>query len=82
MNINSLKLSEVADIERLGGRSVSSFADEEAPKGRMLMALVYVFKRRENPNFKFEDAGDIGLEEAMALIANDDDDKSGSGTSD
>lgn len=72
MDINSLKLSEVADIERLGGRSVTTFADDEAPKGRMLMALVYVFKRRENPNFKFEDAGEIGLQEAMALIGVDD----------
>lgn len=71
MDINSLKLSEVADIERLGGRSVTSFSDDEAPKGRMLMALVYVFKRRENPNFKFEDAGEIGLQEAMALIGAD-----------
>lgn len=76
MNINDLKLSEVSDIERLGGRSVTTFANDETPKGRMLQALVYVFKRREDPKFSFEDAGEIGLSEAMALIADDDDDKS------
>lgn len=74
MDINSLKLSEISDIERLGGRSVASFADGEAPKGRMLQALVYVFKRREDPKFKFEDAGDISMTEAMTLLVDDDDD--------
>jgi len=74
MRIDDLKLSEIAEIERLGGRSIAALGEEETPRGRMLQAIAAVVKRREDPKYKFEDAGDLTMEEALALITDPDED--------
>lgn len=74
MNINDLTLAEIADVERLSGRSIATLGDDDTPRGKMLQALVYVIKRKENANFKFEEAGNIPMGEAMELILGDEPD--------
>ena len=74
MRIDELKLSEIAEVERLGGRSIASLGEDDTPRGRMLQALASVIKRREDPNYKFEEAGNLTMSDALSLITGDDDD--------
>ena len=73
MDITELTLAEVADVERLSKQSFSTVADQGSPKGKVLQALAYVIKRREDPKYKFEDAGKLTFTEANALLVGDTD---------
>lgn len=64
--MKQLTLGEMAKVEDLTGRS---FDDENQPRGRYLMALVYVLKRREVPDFQFEDAENMPADEAGELVS-------------
>lgn len=67
--INSkLTLGEIAAIEELSGRSIATLDDNEQPQGKMLAALVYVTKKREDQTFSFKQAMDMDFEEAAALL--------------
>lgn len=74
IKLNELRLSEIAEIEKLSGRPLSSLGDGDTPRGLMLQAIVYVMKRREDPKYKFADAGDFSMEEAMNMIVGDEPD--------
>jgi hypothetical protein len=47
-DVKSLTLGEIDRIEDLSGRSIDSIGDEDAPKGKLLAAMVFVMKRREH----------------------------------
>lgn len=69
LDLSNLTLGEVAFIENKSGMAISSIADEDAPKGLALAAIATVAKRRSGePNFNFEDALALSMEEATALI--------------
>ena len=69
-DFESLTLGEVATIEDLSGQSIGSIANEEAPKGKALAAIVMVIKRRNGePTYTFNQALKVGLKEANALLA-------------
>lgn len=72
-NINSLTLGEVDTIETLTGASIDSIGDDGRPKGKMLAALVYVVKRREDREYTFNQAQTVTLSEAEDLIDFDED---------
>jgi len=72
MDIQHLKLSEVAKIEELSGQSIEAISDTDKPKGKALAALAFVVKRREDPKFKWNDAMDLTFDEAAAIIGFDD----------
>ena len=81
-SFDSLTLGEVAFIEDTSGLSIASIANEEAPKGKSLAALVTVAKRRSGePNFSLMDAMNMPLSEANALLAQseEDDEEEGKG---
>ena len=65
LNIDTLTLADVADLEEVTGRPVDAIFGDQAgePKGRILQALVWVIKRQEDPSFTFEDAGRIRFSE-------------------
>ena len=63
--MKQLTLGEVAKVEDLTGRQ---FDDNAQPRGRYLIALVYVLKRRDNPDFTYEDAENLDANEAGDLI--------------
>lgn len=68
IDIDKLTLGEVAFIEKASNQSIDQLGDEGVPKGNFLCALVFVFKRRENPKYTWNDAKGLGLEEAQEYL--------------
>ena len=60
-NINDLTIAEIVTVEELTGLPFDSMTDPDKPKGKMLQALAYISKRRENPEFTFEMAGELTI---------------------
>lgn len=72
-----LTLGEIAAVENLSGVAIDAITEAGTPKGKALAALAFVVKKRENPDFTFEDALNMSMDDAMALIGDDDDPKDG-----
>ena len=60
-NLNDLTIGEIVTIEELTGLPFDAMTDPDKPKGKLLQAIAYISKRRENPEFTFEMAGDLKL---------------------
>jgi hypothetical protein len=71
MAIQSLTISDIAEIERLSGQPLGDLTDPKAMKGTLMQAIVFVTKRREDSNFTFEMAGNLTMEEMNEVIAED-----------
>jgi hypothetical protein len=77
IDFDTMTLNEIEQIELLTGRSIDSIMDDGAPRGRVFKAIIYVFTKRTNPDFTFEQAGEFSMEQATALFSGDDDPKDG-----
>jgi hypothetical protein len=77
IDFDTMTLNEIEQIELLTGRSIDAIMDDGAPRGRVFKAIIYVFKKRTNPDFTFEQAGEFSMEQATALFSGDDDPKDG-----
>jgi hypothetical protein len=77
INFDTMTLNEIEQIELLTGRSIDSIMDDGAPRGRVFKAIIFIFKKRTDPNFTFEQAGEFSMEQATALFSGDDDPKDG-----
>ena len=77
IDFDTMTLNEIEQIELLTGRSIDSIMDEGAPRGRTFKAIIFVFKKRTNPDFTFEQAGEFSMEQATALFSGDEDPKDG-----
>jgi hypothetical protein len=75
IDFNSMTLNEIELIEQLTGRNIDSIMTEDSPRGRSLKAIIFVFKKRTDPNFTFEQAGDYSLQEATDLFGDAEDPK-------
>lgn len=74
---DKLTLGEIATIEDLSGRSISTLDNEEAPMGKMLAALAMIAKRRNGePKFTWGDALALTMEEAQEAVGLDGDEES------
>lgn len=62
-----LVLGEIAKVEELSGLPASQWG-EDAPRGKFLAALVFVYKRREDKTFTWNDALGLDFEEASAYL--------------
>jgi hypothetical protein len=71
-DFEGLTLNEVETIEQLTGVSIDQVAADGALKGRNLKAIIFVMKRRDNPNFTIDEAGNFSIKEAMALFGGKD----------
>ena len=60
-NLNDLTIGEIVTIEELTGLPFDAMTDPDKPKGKLLPAIAYISKRRENPEFTFEMAADLKL---------------------
>ena len=60
-NLNDLTIGEIVSIEELSGLPFDAMTDPDKPKGKLLQAIAYISKRRDNPEFTFEMAGDLKL---------------------
>lgn len=72
IDVNTLTLGEVSEIERLAGTSISAFGDSNKPQGKLLTAIVYVFERRANPKYKLEEAEAMTFSELNSLFGDSD----------
>ena len=61
IDINSLTIAEVVEIEDRTGMPMDALGQSDKPKGRMLQALAYITKRREDPEFTWEMAGALKI---------------------
>ena len=61
LDISSLTISEIVEVEELTGMPLDSLGQPDKPKGKMLQALAYITKKRDNPDFTFEMAGNIKI---------------------
>lgn len=59
VNLTELKVSEIEEIEAIIEQPIDYAFRAEAPRGKVLRALGYVIKRRTNPEFTLEDAGNL-----------------------
>ena len=74
IDINDLTIAEVVEIEDLTGMPLDALGQDDKPKGRMLQALAYITKKKENPEFTFEDAGKLKITPASSKPDPTDDD--------
>jgi hypothetical protein len=61
IDINSLTIAEVVEIEDRTGMPLDALGQADKPKGKMLQALAYISKRREDPDFTWEMAGALKI---------------------
>ena len=61
VDISDLTIAEVVEIEDRTGLPLDALGDADKPKGRMLQALAYIVKKRENPDFTWEQAGELKI---------------------
>lgn len=67
-DFESLTLDEVETIELITGSSIDTILDDVKPKGKALKAIIFVIRKRTDPNFTIEQAGQIPLAEAQNVF--------------
>tara|TARA_R110000822_G_scaffold123979_1_gene258492 strand:+ start:5908 stop:6153 length:246 start_codon:yes stop_codon:yes gene_type:complete len=80
MDIQKLTLGEVSKVEELSGLPIGALGDDTKPKGKLLIALAYVIKRREDDSYRPHDAEKLTMDEVSELLgfdAGDDTDPKG-----
>lgn len=70
-DFESLTLEEVELIENLTNSSIDEAFSNGKPKGKALSAFVWVVLKRDNPNYKMEDAKKVSLKDALGMIKGD-----------
>lgn len=68
-DFNSLAMSEIAIIEKLGGQGIGTLSDGAAPKGATLAAIAYVMKKRTDPSFSWNAAQALTFAEVTGMLA-------------
>ena len=64
IDINDLTIAEIVEIEERTGMPLDALGQSDKPKGKMLQALAYISKRRDNPDFTWEMAGALKISTA------------------
>jgi len=75
IKFDELTLDEIEEMEQLLGRPIDEAFADGKPKGRALKVLVFVAKRREDPQYTFEDAGKFSQAEATKFFVTESDPK-------
>lgn len=68
IDFNSLTLDEVEIVEAMTQKSIETIMDEGNPRGRALKALIFIIRKRSNPDYTIEMAGKVNLAEASAIF--------------
>ena len=61
IDINDLTIAEVVEIEDRTGLPLDALGQSDKPKGRMLQALAYIVKKRQDPAYTWEQAGELKI---------------------
>ena len=70
--INRLTVGDIAAVEDLAGAGISVLGDENAPKGKLMAALCFVVKRKQDKDFTFAKAMDLTMAEVQEILGMDD----------
>jgi hypothetical protein len=62
-------LNEVEQIELITGSSIDQLLDAGQAKGKAMKAIIFIMKKRIDPDFTLEQAGQISMTEANSLFA-------------
>jgi hypothetical protein len=62
-----LTLGEIATVEKLVGVPASEWGDAPS-QGKLLAALAFVYTRREDPEYTWNQALDLTQEDALAVL--------------
>lgn len=73
IDFNSLTVGEAAKVEELSGQSLDSLAETNTPKVLSMAALAYVWKRRSDKTFSWNDALGLTMTEMRQILGMDDD---------
>ena len=68
MNIDELTLGDVAEIEELSGQPLAALSDPALPKGKLMVAMAWIIKRKADPSFKYEDAKRMTMSDIEGLF--------------
>jgi len=68
-DFESLTLNEVEQIELITGNSIDQLLDAGQAKGKAMKAIIFIMKKRIDPDFTLEQAGEISMTEANSLFA-------------
>jgi hypothetical protein len=71
IKFEELTLGEIEELELMLNSGFDSAFSDGKPKGRALRVLYYIFKRRENADFKFEDTEKLTQKEALEFLTAD-----------
>jgi hypothetical protein len=74
-DFESLTLNEVEQIELITGASIDQLLDAGQAKGKAMKAIIFIMKKRIDPDFTLEQAGQISMSEANSLFAGESDPK-------
>ena len=61
IDVSDLTIAEGVEIEDRTGLPLDALGQSDQPKGRMLQALAFIVKKRENPDFTWEQAGALKI---------------------
>jgi len=64
LDFDELTISEIEEIEELTGASIKLIDEPDRPMGQTLRVLAYISKRRSDPEFTLEMAGDLVLDQS------------------
>lgn len=64
----TLTLDEVETIENIAGVPMDELMGAGQLKGKALKAIIWVTKKRLDPNYKIEEAGKVTFAEALELF--------------
>ena len=70
-DVNSLTLGEAESLEDIIGRDHMRTLERGDPSIKALVALVYVMKRRDNPDFTLDDARRLKVTAIRATAVDD-----------
>jgi hypothetical protein len=68
VDIKSLKLGEMKFFEQTTGMALSDLGKEGQALSAALAVLVYIFKRRQNPEYTLLDAEELTAQEATDFL--------------
>ena len=61
IDINDLTIAEVVLIEEMTGLPLDALGQPDVPKGKMMQALAFISKKRVDPDFTWEQAGELRI---------------------
>ena len=66
VDVSDLTIAEVVEIEDRTGLPLDALGQADKPKGKMLQALAYIVKRRADPTYTWEQAGELRVSAAQS----------------